>query len=184
VRRPLDPDNDSVTLATSRRRRGGPRTAPGTRLGPSIGLDHADTCIHGDVRVDSFEAGDIEDRSAGLLFPANHRSTSDRSHPPEACLLGNRPLLVQRKRVDRLTPTTRRTSAVLILWSSGASRSGFGTGGIAGRGARSDEPHGPKRRGSWRGRAAPSRLGRRRCARGVSFERRMAFKGKRLEGHE
>src|SRR6266513_6353142 len=78
--------------------------------------------IHGDTTVESLEA---DGGRAVLLFPANHRSTSDRSHPPETCLPGNRPLFVQRKRVDRLTPTTRRTSAVLILWSSDGRRSEF-----------------------------------------------------------
>jgi hypothetical protein len=111
--------------------------------------------IHGETTVGSFEAEVIR---PGPLFAANHPSTSDRSHPPETCLPGNRPLFVQRKRVDRLTPTTRRTSVVLILWSSGANRSGLGPSVTAGRGARTEAPHGPKRRGSCRGRAAPSRL--------------------------
>ena len=122
--------------------------------------------IHGETTVEFLEADDI---SAGLPFSANHRSTSDRSHPPETCLPGNRPLFVQRKRVDRLTPTTRSTSAVLILWSSGANRSGFGAAGIVGRGVRTEVPHGPKRRGSCRG-SAPSMLARRLRARDVSFE--------------
>lgn len=129
--------------------------------------------VYGDAAVESLNAIDIGE---GLLFAANHRSTSDRSHPPETCLPGNRPLLVQRKRVDRFTPTTRRTSAVLILWSSGASRSGLGMGEIVVRVARREEPPGPKRRGSWRGRAAPSRFARRRGTRAVSFERRMGLR--------
>ena len=52
------------------------------------------------------------------VFSASHSSISERSHPPEACFLGNRPFRIQRKSVERFTPTTRRTSAVLILWSS------------------------------------------------------------------
>jgi hypothetical protein len=69
-------------------------------------------CIVWETTVESLAADDI---TRGLFFPANHRATSDRSHPPETCLPGNCPLFVQRKRVDRLTPTTRSTSAVLIL---------------------------------------------------------------------
>src|SRR4029077_16502151 len=94
-----------------------------------------------DTTVESLKADVI---TRGLFFPANHRSTSERSHPPETCLPGNRPLFVQRKRVDRWTPTTRSTSAVLILWSSGASRSGLNPTGTAGRGVRTDERYGLK----------------------------------------
>jgi hypothetical protein len=56
---------------------------------------------------------------SGSTFSANHSSMSERSQPPEACFRGNRPFFVQRNSVERLTPTIRRTSAVLILWSSG-----------------------------------------------------------------
>ena len=42
---------------------------------------------------------------------------SDRSQPPEKCFRGNVPLRVQRNSVVRWTPTTRRTSAVVIRWS-------------------------------------------------------------------
>jgi hypothetical protein len=130
------------------------------------GLHVATAWIHGETTVESLDDDIVR---SGRLCPANHRSTSDRSHPPETCFAGNRPLFVQRKRVDRLTPTTRSTSAVLILWSSGANRSGFGAAGIVGRGVRTKVPHGPKRRGSCRG-SAPSMLARRLRARDVSFE--------------
>lgn len=43
---------------------------------------------------------------------------SDLSQPPEACFRGKLPFWIQRKSVERFTPTTRKTSAVLILWSS------------------------------------------------------------------
>jgi hypothetical protein len=55
---------------------------------------------------------------SGSVFSASHSSMSERSHPPEACFLGNRPFWIQRNSVERFTPTTRRTSAALILWSS------------------------------------------------------------------
>jgi hypothetical protein len=131
------------------------------------GLHVATAWIHGETTVESLDDDIV---GSGRLFPANHRSTSDRSHPPETCFPGNRPLFVQRKRVDRLTPTTRSTSAVLILWSSGANRSRLGAAGSVGRGVRTEEPHGPKRRGSCRGRATPSMPARRLRVRGVSFE--------------
>jgi hypothetical protein len=74
--------------------------------------------------------------AAASSFAVSHLSTSDRSHPPEACLRGNRPFFVHLKSVDRFTPTTRSTSAVLILWSRWASRSGLGSAGttVTGRG--------------------------------------------------
>jgi hypothetical protein len=49
------------------------------------------------------------------IFSANHLSTSERNHPPEACRCGKAPFLTHRKMVERFTPTTRRTSVVVIL---------------------------------------------------------------------
>lgn len=49
------------------------------------------------------------------IFSASHRSTSERNHPPEACRWGKTPRLTHRKIVERFTPTTRRTSVVVIL---------------------------------------------------------------------
>lgn len=56
-------------------------------------------------------------------FIANHFSTSDRSQPPEMCFWRKVPRLHQRKRVERLTPTTRTTSVVDIRVSIPANRS-------------------------------------------------------------
>jgi hypothetical protein len=50
-------------------------------------------------------------------------SMSERSQPPEKCFGGNAPFRVQRNRVALWTPTTRRTSAVVIRWSNSATRS-------------------------------------------------------------
>lgn len=49
-----------------------------------------------------------------MAFAVNHLSTSDRSQPPEMCFGGKSPFLHHRKRVERLTPTTRTTSLVLM----------------------------------------------------------------------
>jgi hypothetical protein len=125
--------------------------------------------IHGETTVEFLEADDI---SAGFLFSANHRSTSDRSHPPEACLPGNRPFFVHLNSVDRFTPTTRSTSAVLILWSRWASRSGFGSAGttVAGRRGSAEELGAPKGKGSWEERVAPLIASGRLARSRVSFE--------------
>ena len=61
-----------------------------------------------------------------MAFAANHFSTSDRSQPPEICFAGNSPFLHQRKSVERLTPTTRTTSLVLMRASMPANRSKMG----------------------------------------------------------
>ena len=57
------------------------------------------------------------------IFSASHFSTSERSQPPEVCRCGKAPRLTHRKMVDRLTPTTRSTSVVVILWSKFTNRS-------------------------------------------------------------
>ena len=58
----------------------------------------------------------------GALRLSQH-SISERSQPPQKCLGGNVPLLVQRNSVALWTPTTRTTSAVVIRWSKVAMRS-------------------------------------------------------------
>jgi hypothetical protein len=54
---------------------------------------------------------------------ASHCSMSERSQPPEKCFRGNVPFRAQRNNVALWTPTTRRTSAVVIRWSRSATRS-------------------------------------------------------------
>lgn len=100
----------------------------------------------------------------------SHLLTSDRSQPPQGCLSGKRPRFLQRNRVDRFTPTTRRTSAVLSLWSSGETRSGGGLCGI-GRRSLTDERGGTRRRASCCGGAARSRTVSAADVHGVNFER-------------
>jgi hypothetical protein len=65
-----------------------------------------------------------------MAFAANHLSTSDRNQPPEMCFGGNCAFLHHRKSVERLTPTTRTTSLVLIRASMPAKR--LTTGGCLG----------------------------------------------------
>lgn len=70
-----------------------------------------------------------------MAFVENHFSMSDRSQPPETCFGGKSPFLHQRKSVERLTPTTRTTSLVLMRTSMPASRSAIGDRfGLAARG--------------------------------------------------
>jgi hypothetical protein len=69
----------------------------------------------------------ISDHESCIPFAANHFSRSDRSQPPEMCFGGNSPFLHHRKSVERLTPTTRTTSLVLIRASMPTNRSMMGS---------------------------------------------------------
>lgn len=104
---------------------------------------------------------------SGSAFSANHSSMSERSHPPEACFRGNRPFFVQRNRVERFTPTTRRTSAVLILWSS-ATTLGRSAARINARRGFDIDRGSRKRRDNCRGHGSP--IDFLLCARTVSSE--------------
>lgn len=72
----------------------------------------------------------IDDHESCIAFVANHFSMSDRSQPPERCFGGNSPFLHHRKSVERLTPTMRTTSLVLMRASIPASRSRMGRFGL------------------------------------------------------
>jgi len=65
----------------------------------------------------------VSNQEPCIVFAVNHFSMSDRSQPPERCFGGKRPFLHHRKSVERLTPTTRTTSLVLMRASRPASRS-------------------------------------------------------------
>lgn len=68
----------------------------------------------------------VSNHAPCIAFEVNQFSTSDRSQPPEMCFGGNSPFLHQRKSVERLTPTTRTTSLVLMRASMPAKRSTTG----------------------------------------------------------